>query len=68
MAQGHISLSTARVEWDTLDQLIRKSSEEFPFPKGANGEASLKSIVLAVITVMGLENVKKAYASFFLAT
>jgi hypothetical protein len=30
-----------------------------PFPKGANGEASLQSIVLAVIIAMWLQTVEK---------
>jgi hypothetical protein len=59
--------STTRVEWDDLGQLIRKTSEGLPFPKGASGEVSLQSIVLTVITAMGLQTVKKAYASFVLA-
>jgi hypothetical protein len=37
-----------------------------PFPKGASEEASLQSIVLAVITMMGLQTAEKAYVSFVL--
>jgi YD repeat-containing protein len=58
--------ATTRVEWDALGQLIRKASEELPYPKRASGEASLQSIMLVVITAMGLQTVEKDYASFFL--
>jgi hypothetical protein len=37
-----------------------------PSPKGASREASLQSIMMAVITAMGLQTVEKAYASFVL--
>jgi hypothetical protein len=30
--------ATTRVEWDVLDQLIRKDREILPYPKGASGE------------------------------
>jgi hypothetical protein len=43
-----------RVVWDALGQLIRKTSEGLPFSKGASGEASMQSILLDVITMMGL--------------
>jgi hypothetical protein len=33
--------ATTRVEWDALDQVIRKARERLPYPKGASGEASL---------------------------
>jgi hypothetical protein len=33
--------ATTRVEWDALGQVIRKSRERLPYPKGASGEASL---------------------------
>jgi hypothetical protein len=39
-----------------IGQLIRKTSEGLPFPKGANGEVSMQSIVP---TVMGLQTVEK---------
>jgi hypothetical protein len=41
-----------RVEWDALRQLLRKAGEGLHYQKGASGEASLQSIVLAIITSM----------------
>jgi hypothetical protein len=47
------------VEWDAIDQLIQKTSEGLPFSKGASGEASLQTIVLSVITAVGLQTMEK---------
>jgi hypothetical protein len=44
---------TTRVEWDALGQLMRKARERSPYPKEAR-EVLLQSIVLGVITAMGL--------------
>jgi hypothetical protein len=55
------------VEWDALGQLIRNTGEGLHFPEGASREASLQSIVLAVIITTGLQIMEKAYASFILA-
>jgi hypothetical protein len=40
-------------------QLIRKASEGLPYSKGTSGEALLQSIVLAIITAIGLQIVEK---------
>jgi hypothetical protein len=55
---------TTRVEWDDLGQLIRKATEGLPYLKGASGQASLHSILLAVITVMGLQTVEQGICFF----
>jgi hypothetical protein len=47
------------VEWDTLHQLFRNASEGLSYPKGASREVLLQSIVLAIITVIGLQIVEK---------
>jgi hypothetical protein len=33
--------ATIRVEWDALDQVIRKAKERLPYPKGASWESLL---------------------------
>jgi hypothetical protein len=30
--------ATTRVEWDVIDQVIRKAKERLPYPKGASGK------------------------------
>jgi hypothetical protein len=59
--------ATTRVEWDALGQVIRKTSERLPYPKGASGEASLQSIGRSSgRTVCKAFQTRDSYASFFL--
>jgi hypothetical protein len=60
--------TSIRVEWDALGQLIRKDSEGLPYPKGQAGSESLQSIVLAIITAMGLQTVQKFICTLLLET
>jgi hypothetical protein len=59
--------ATTKVEWDGLDQVIRKARERLPYPKWASGEASLQSIGRSSgWTVCKAFRTRDSYASFFL--